>query len=431
VSIEDRVRAATRARTGLVRDIRPLEFPGELPARARHARRTGRWLSWGAPVAAAALVTAVALILVMLRQTGAPQPAPASPAGAPPAAASVPRYYAALTGPNGTSSALSSARQQVVVVDDRTGRALAVIPPLPGQGFSGVTAAADDRTFVLSSYDSAKRVTTWYLLRITPGAARTTQLQKLDIKPLSAQLTGLALSPDGRELAIMSTGADIALQAYSVSSGALLGSWDTTASYWIPRVTGTNEYALSWSADGRQVSFRFDAFAPNSDSHLVTVRTLDVAAAGHDLLTDSRLVLQAPLGVTQPTSEEPCATSLVTPDGGTVVCGTGVLAGAQYQAPCVASPPAFVSYSTATGRPLQDLARYPGSCPSGTAVPEWTDPSARHVIGLITTQPNGKKPGAYAFGVFTGGRLTPLPLLAGTINLANTSVLTSPGSVAF
>lgn len=37
MSIEDRVRAATRARTDLVRDIRPLELPGELPAPVRRA----------------------------------------------------------------------------------------------------------------------------------------------------------------------------------------------------------------------------------------------------------------------------------------------------------------------------------------------------------------------------------------------------------
>ena len=95
MSIEDRVRAATRARTDLVSDIRPLELPDELPARGRARRPAARrWLSWGAPVAAAALVTAVALALVLLRQAGGPQPAPAAPAP-PSAAASIPRYYVA------------------------------------------------------------------------------------------------------------------------------------------------------------------------------------------------------------------------------------------------------------------------------------------------------------------------------------------------
>ncbi len=99
MSIEDRVRAATRARTALVRDIRPLEFPDELPARARRTRRARRWLNWGAPIAAAALVTALALILVMLRQADGPQPGPAAPApgaSAASAAGSIPRYYVAL-----------------------------------------------------------------------------------------------------------------------------------------------------------------------------------------------------------------------------------------------------------------------------------------------------------------------------------------------
>src|SRR6202034_238222 len=103
--------------------------------------------------------------------------------------------------------------------DARTGHELAVIPPPSGQTFSGVTAAADDRTFVVMSYDGATQETTWYLLRLTPGAAHPARLTKLPVKPLRAQPTGLALSPDGRELAIMF--ASFQLQVYSVSSGAV------------------------------------------------------------------------------------------------------------------------------------------------------------------------------------------------------------------
>jgi hypothetical protein len=88
MSIEERVRAATRARTDLVRDIRPLELPDELTAPARRSPGTRRWFAWGAPLAAAALVTALALVLVMLRQAGGP-PAD-SPASSASAAASAP-----------------------------------------------------------------------------------------------------------------------------------------------------------------------------------------------------------------------------------------------------------------------------------------------------------------------------------------------------
>jgi hypothetical protein len=430
MSIEDRVRAAARARTALVRDIRPLELPDERPA---HTRRARRLLGWGAPVAAAALVTAVALVLVMLRQAGGP---PSVPAAAP-AAASVPRYYAVLDhlgGAQGVGPA-SSTPQQVVVADDRTGQTLAVIPPSPGQTFSGVTAAADDRTFVLSSYQAANRETTWYLLRITPGAAHPAKLTKLPIEPLPAQPTGLALSPDGRELAVMFRTAATAsntrtqLSIYSVSSGAALDAWGTDGDAGL--IAGSaNVDGLSWVNGDRSIAFRWAASVPGAaNSSELMVRTLDVTAAGHDLLADSRLVLQVPSSVAQGGFfTDPCATSLVASDGRTVICST---VGAKApSAACPAAPPWFVRYSTATGKPLQVLYRNQGPCVNGQALLLWTDPSGSHVIGLILLV-NGKGPWPALFGVFAAGRLTPLPdlVVAGTRSRQSAAVI--PGGIAF
>jgi hypothetical protein len=429
MSIEDRVRAAARARTALVRDIRPLEFPDERPA---HARRARRWLSWGAPIAAAALVTAVSLVLVMLRQAAGP---PSGPAAAP-AAAWVPRYYAVLDhlgGVQGVAPA-SSTPQQVVVADDRTGRTLAVIPPPPGQTFSGVTAAADDRTFVLSSYQAAKQETTWYLLRITPGAAHPAKLTKLPVEPLLAQPTGLALSPDGRELAVMFRTASTAssartqLSIYSLSSGAALGAWRTDGDAGL--IAGSaNVDGLSWVNGDRSVTFRWATSVrgvPNSSE--LTVRTLDVTAAGHDLMADSRLVLQVPSSVARAGFfTDPCATSLVASDGRTVICST---VGAKApSAACPAAPPWFVSYSTATGKPLQVLYRYQDPCVSGQALLLWTDPSGSHVIGVILLV-KGKGSWPALFGLFAAGRLTPLPdLVVGTRSRQAAAVI--PGGIAF
>jgi hypothetical protein len=426
MSIEDRLRAATRARTALVRDIRPLELPDKLPARARRARR---WLTWGAPIGAAALVTALALVLVMLRQADGPRPGPAAPTTSSSIPASIPRYYVALAYPSGTPvSKLSTARLQAVIGDGRTGPTLAVVPPPSGQSFSGVTAAADDRTFVVSSYWAAQRETTWYLLRITPGAAHPAQLTKLPIKPLPAQPTGLALSPDGSELAIMFATSSLQLQTYSVSSGAPLGTWHTDTAHWMLRTQGANAYGLSWSADDRHIAFRFDAYAGNSSDHLVTVRTLDVTAAGHDLIADSRLVLQVPLAVTKPVPAQPCATSLATPDDSSVICGTYVLPDAQNQASCPNSTsPSLVRYSAATGKP-QVLARYPSvNCQSVLAVPLWTDSSGRHVIGFVVIQmtaQKGKGKVDYGSSDISSGPPTPLPVLIVD------AVALSPGGIA-
>ena len=76
MSVEDRVRAATRARAALVRDVRPLD----LPATPGRPPRVRRWGAWTAPVAAAAAVAALAVSLATARH------APDAPAAtAPPA----------------------------------------------------------------------------------------------------------------------------------------------------------------------------------------------------------------------------------------------------------------------------------------------------------------------------------------------------------
>jgi hypothetical protein len=222
-----------------------------------------------------------------------------------------------------------------------------------------------------------------------------------------------------------------------VSSGALLGAWHTDAEYSMLRTGGANAYGLSWSADDRHIAFRFDAYAPQSSNHLVTVRTLDVTvtAAGHDLMADRRLILQVPLGLTQPSPSEPCFASLVTPDDRSVVCGTYALPAslpvslpvAKTKAACT-STPSFVSYSAATGKQLQVLYQYHDQCLTGVALPLWTDPSARHVIGLMMIT-QGKGPNLYVFGLIAAGRLTPLPALV--VNLAAQPAVPLPGSIAF
>jgi hypothetical protein len=444
MSAEDRLRAATLARADLVRDIRHLDLPEELPARAR--RRAGRthparhWLNWGAPLAAAVVVTVVALLLVVFRQAPAAPPRPAAPT-TPAVSASVPRFYVALAYESGTSvSTQSTTAPTALVVDDRTGQTIDAWAAYPGLGYSGVTAAADDHTFVLSSYQAATRQTRWFLLRITTGGAAhpgwltKSSLTPLPIKPLAGSISGLALSPDGRELAVMFAGPRLTLRTYSVSSGELLGSWQTNADYWMPRTNGANAFGLSWGADNRDLTFRFDGYAPDSTTHLVTVRTLKVTAAGHDLLADSRLVLQLPLAVTTPTATEPCFASLTAPDGKTVVCGTFVVPAAQGQPGCTSTPPSFGRYSAATGKLLQVLYRYPAQCPSTAAVPLWTDDSDHDLIALLMSYPNGNGPPVTKLSLISGGRLTPLPGLVADGRSAidpGSIPLVDAGSIAF
>jgi hypothetical protein len=421
VSIEERVRAATRARTALVRDVRPLEFPDESPARARRTPRARRWLTWGAPIGAAALVTALALVLVMLRQAGGPQTDPAASTSAAASAAaavpaSIPRYYVALAYVNpGSSNPI-----EAVVGDDRTGRKLAVITPSASQNFYGVTVAADDRTFVLMNYNNAQQETTFYLLRLTPGAAHPTQLTELPIKGIVAHINGLALSPDGRELAVMYRTATTAtnevttLSVYSMSSGAALNTWLTHAVNDNELSGDPNGEGLSWVNGDRSVDFGWIATQPSAQHPAtLTVRAMDVTAAGHDLLADSRLVWQVPPAVFQSgDSSEPCDRWLVTSDGRSIVCGSTGWNGTTFA--CPAAPPSFVSYSTVTGKPLQVLYRYQGQCVNGQALLAWINSSGSQAIGFILMDKvvNGKNTSVPSlFGVAAGGRFTPLAAL--------------------
>ncbi len=416
MSIEDRVRAATRARAALVRDIRPLELPAESPARARRGRSARRWLSWGAPIAAAALVTALALVLSMLRQADGPQPAPVTPASGSSATASIPRYYVAL------SYTGVGQQMKAVVGDDQTGRQIAVINATAAQNFYGVTAAADDRTFVVMNYAAATQETTWYLLRIAPGTAHPAHLTKLPIKPLVAHVSGLALSPDGRELAVMwrtattATNAVVYLAVYSMASGTVLHTWITKGDNVNAIAGGANGEALAWVDGDRSIDFRWIATrgrASAGPTH--TVRRIDVTAPGGDLLADSRVAVQLPPYATTAKTKfsEPCARSVTASDG-TVVCGTSSFTDVSFEEVCSTVPPAFTTYSGTTGKQLRVLYQWHGQCLEAQAMPAWTDSAGRHVIAFLLLSEKGvntSKTGM--FGLVADGHFTSLPALAG------------------
>ena len=415
MSIEDRVRAATRARTDLVRDIRPLELPAEPPAHVRRNSRTRRWLNWGAPATAAALVTALALTLALLRQAEGPQPSPATPASGSSIPASIPRYYVALAYTGSTSAPMKA-----VVGDDQTGRTVAVLTPTAAQNFYGVTAAADDRTFVVMNYTGATQQTTWYRLSIAPGTAHPARLTKLPVKPLAAHVNGLALSPDGRELAVMwRTGTTATnglehLAVYSLSSGAALGTWNTPDLSGINGVGGANATGLSWVNGDRSLDFRWTAFTGGAHpSYVNTVRRIDVTAAGGDLLADSRVALRLPAiaKLAKTKFSAPCAASVITPDGN-LVCGTTSFSDISFEEVCGVAPPSFVTYSGTTGKRLKVLYQWHGQCLEAQATPVWTDPAGSHVIAFLLLSEKGVKTSLTdKFGVVTDGHFTPLPKL--------------------
>ena len=198
---EDLVRATTRAIASTVRDVPPLRLaPAETrapsPAFAPPTRRARRLRGWLAPVTAAAVVLAVAVSLVIIRDIPngrvVPPASPASPV-------SVPAYYVAISAPAHDVRRAQRPRGRRHVHR----RQLATVAPPKGTMFGGVTAAADDRTFVVDtlpdSYaDARPAARTWYLLRISPGSvvARPADPAAHPGDRSGTNVTAIALSPD-------------------------------------------------------------------------------------------------------------------------------------------------------------------------------------------------------------------------------------------
>jgi hypothetical protein len=356
--LQDKLRAALRETA----DEIPPEPP---PLRLNPARRTQNgtgpaWRAWAAPLAAAALVAAViAVSVTVAHDVPKPQPSssPNSDAGPPP-------YYVALTTQKPNSDIYDLGATAAEIRSTRTGAVLAkVIPPRPYVSFTGVTGAADDRTFVLSAeganelpknmsalqynkeypngYYPAQR---FFLLRIDPGAPPGARMSLTALParytPADAAIHDMALSPDGTTLAA-DVGGELfndSLYTFNLAAGTER-SWNSRS---CPRCFpssgglgygGVNVDALSWTGDSHHVAFVWGG----------TVRLLDTRAPGSDLVTDSK-----PVAYWSPskTVMGMWRGAIITPDGRTVL-GIEELGGPD---PNRGIPEHLVRFSTATGR---------------------------------------------------------------------------------
>jgi hypothetical protein len=429
-TLEDRIRAATiqTAEEIAPGSLRPLSLDGQGPVgrgtRARRAagagRGSARWPRVLIPVAAAASV--IAVVAVSLAVTGSfgdgspatsrahagrpgthgtsPIVSPASRA----ALASVPEFYVAMT-PGGMDR---NNRAQVRATG--TGAVLATVAaPAPYNTFSWVTAAADDRTFVLAAQEwtpmrpgsagtaIGKRdddsPTKFFALRLSPDG-RTARLSALPIRvqPGSEWVDGIALSPDGSKLAVAvnwngenDTDINPAIAVYTVATGA--------SKRWVWPSMGVIGNAkpwgspLSWTADGRTLAFQIFP-----QSGLVEVQLLDTGAPGG--MMRSRLGVEwahgdvtggdDPVingGPRDPANSLRGFNTLITPDGTKIVCVTGG-----------STVTGVTEFDTSTGRAMS------GGYRQGTDV-LWTNASGSTLIVS----------NARTVGVLTGGHFTPLP----------------------
>jgi len=388
MTLEDRVRSATRFTAGAVHSVRPLALPDDEQRTARNWNRQRRWI---APVTAAAAVIAIAVTLVIVRDARNGQPVPATHG-------TIPQYYVALN-----NAGIHKFPDQVVVGDTFTGKRLATVNPPAHTSFTGITAAADDRTFVLSttawpfsavSWDVEPR--TWYLLRIAPGTDHPAQLTRLAVPPTPSglQVAGMALSPDGTKFAVAlqpnqteNSGPEH-LRIYSVATGALLRTWTGPQSSmgYGPIEGRDNNTTLSWLADGHTLAFDYGTAVKDR------IRVLDTSRPGSDLLADSRPTAWGlQLGL--------CSTPVVTPDGKTVVC-------------VAEASGAFQEYSTATGKLTRTL--YQGGRGFGGEV-LWASPSGDALIGYLNAGGDPSLLTSAMVGVVTQGHFRKLsfPLKSG------------------
>ena len=314
----------------------------------RHPRWNTRWHAWAAPLAAAALVTAAVAGSLTVAGSLRHQPGAAGPAASP---AGVPPYYVALTVP-GTYRDIY-AREDGTAAEVRataTGAVLAQIAvPRPYVQFAAVTAAADDRTFVLVAEERGARPATYntpsrfYLLRFDPASGRAS-LRALPAAfiPAGDEVCDTALSPDGTLLAA-DIGGDCVqrdrLHVFDLATG-MVRVWNggTNAAYF----GGTSPDALSWTADGKHVAFAGSGAFPTGSE----VRLLDVTAPGSDLLANSKPVCEwAAMDSSSPFSRAWRGVK-VTPDGRTVVINAELAT----EIPPVRVQDLLVKCSAATGR---------------------------------------------------------------------------------
>ena len=430
-SVEDQVRAATRAQASALREVRPLRLPpapGAAPAR-RPASRARRWRGWMAPVTAAVAVIAVAVSLVIVRDiSNGPVVPPTAPAPAPTVP---PRYYVAIPGSAVSWYAYApltgkknAPPNDLVVGDTVNGKQLATMAAPTGTEWAGVTAAADDRTFVAFAEPTAGGpglAGEWYLVRLTPGAASPVKLTQLPIKPLS-DVGAMALSPSGTELAIaVATGqtGEKSLCVYSVATGDLVHHcWSTDTTY-NQTVFFLGSYqlghlypSLTWVDGDNAIAFPTQSAVPLPHSKQFesreTVRSLNLASKGDSLLADSKVTWSQTTG---PKANPACDSYLaVSADGKTVSCTSYTqLVGRNYPWRL-----AWLTYPTRATphpgrRPVTDYqftAHFPAQ--GNYAPPLWVDPSGSVLLVAWTLDINGRD--VTHFGVIRRGKFTALPV---------------------
>jgi hypothetical protein len=196
-----------------------------------------------------------------------------------------------------------------------TERALArvALPTLFYQGGAygpSITAAADDRTFVVMESNQTSVHDIVWLFRLQVSASgRSIQVSKLPVRtPPSVAIDDVALSPDGTRLA-MTAQWNCGRSRCQYAGIRLVNLTTGAITIWSTHTNGA-PFNSSWAGDNA-VTFEWQ---PGTSGHAARYRVLPVSGTPADLLIASRPIASPSAA---PNGYVPDA--LVTPDGKTVV----------------------------------------------------------------------------------------------------------------
>jgi hypothetical protein len=298
--------AAARLRSVQANSAYDIGSPGVPPA----GRRSG--LLWAAGIAAVIGVVTVAALLAVLPAGPAPGHRPGR--ALPPVA--MPRYYVTI--------GQYVFHPEAVVRQSASGKVTGqvAIPSSARPAVSVVTAAADDRSFIIGAYQNGPAGSLdlrFFRLRITAGG-RPGPLTELPgavpFVPALPSVQGIALSPDGTRLAVSLQYQAPSMEPLRYGGIEVIDLATGTARTWISRQYTYWPGPPSWVDGDRMIAFGWWhdlSLAGQLPPALTGIRQLEVAAPGGNLL-DSRLIR----GV----AGRSVYSALVAPDGRDVVAST-------------------------------------------------------------------------------------------------------------
>jgi hypothetical protein len=387
-SATDYAGAGARPQSSSVRSFRTALTPGRL-----------------APLAAAAAVIAIIATVASVTIGGASHRGAAGtrPLSDAQVLARAPQYYLAVTGQH------VNGPYRAVVRATRTGTVVATVsPPRPYHSFLTVAAAGDDRTFVLGAQTRRQPVSygpiKLFLARLSPAAGRIS-LTPLPVEvPARTVLEGVALSSDGRSLAVaLGVGRrqeEAQISVYSLATGAVRvwqdqgfvgpGSWNGIGS-------------MSWAGHSTLAV----NYQPSQSGADLGIWLLNTATAGGSLRGHSRLAVCG----YQPGGLRLAAGLLA--GGGASIVAPAVRAYAGSPGPACAPAGANISptrnelwrvgaFSAATGRVSHVLLIKRSQYPE---VLYWVNAAGTTIV-IQAMAPHHIAP---VFGVAAAGRFVPLP----------------------